>query len=148
MQKTFSHQDVPVIAQEALAIFSRAHTAQSATVVALSGELGAGKTTLTQAIARELGISERLVSPTFVIMKLYPIATGQWKQLVHIDAYRLNSTEELLKLGWDALIADSANLILIEWPEKVPEAIPQGSVRVNISHEGDDSRAIVCDVSV
>ena len=75
-------------------------------VFTLTGALGAGKTTLTQAIARELGITERLVSPTFVIMKLYQIKDSRFKHLIHIDAYRLNSCDELLKLGWNDIIAD------------------------------------------
>ncbi len=142
MQKTFAQKDIPHVAKELLDILSHARPEQSATVVALSGELGAGKTTLTQAIARELGIVERLVSPTFVIMKLYPIVGHAWKQLVHIDAYRLNTTEELRKLGWTTLLSDPDNLILIEWPEKVPEAVPERATQVKLAHAGDDTRVV------
>src|ERR1035437_464305 len=73
-----------------------------AKVVALSGDLGAGKTTLTQELAKLLGVKENVVSPTFIIMKIYKINSSKYnshfKQLVHIDAYRLESPAELLKI--------------------------------------------------
>ncbi|MEK7646329.1 MAG: tRNA (adenosine(37)-N6)-threonylcarbamoyltransferase complex ATPase subunit type 1 TsaE [Patescibacteria group bacterium] len=90
-----------------------------ALVVGLSGHLGAGKTAFVKAVAKHLGISGDVTSPTFVIMKLYDISQGQWKRLVHIDAYRLERREELEVLKWEQLIADRHNLILIEWPENV-----------------------------
>jgi tRNA threonylcarbamoyladenosine biosynthesis protein TsaE len=103
-----------------------------ALVVGLSGHLGAGKTAFVKAIAKALGIEEDVTSPTFVIMKLYgigsnggndPIRSKQvepvWKRLVHIDAYRLERPEELEALGFEALVADKGNLIMIEWPENV-----------------------------
>ena len=63
-------------------------------------------------------------------------------RLVHIDAYRLDSHTELLKLGWNELIADSQNLILIEWPEKVAEIIPKNAKKISLSHKTEDTRQI------
>lgn len=139
MKKTFSKKDIGAIAAELLAGLSKGETA---TVIALSGDLGAGKTTLTQELARQLAVTATVISPTFVIMKEYAITRGPYTQLVHIDAYRLESAAELERLGWRDLLRDARNLILIEWPEKVPEAIPQDARRVSLLHAGDEERTI------
>ena len=91
-----------------------------AAIAALSGDLGAGKTTLTQAIARELGIKEQVISPTFIIMKFYDIDIHPWQKLVHIDAYRLKSKDELLRLDLQKLPKPQKkkNLIILEWQSK------------------------------
>lgn len=127
------------VATELLSTLSRG---VGATVIALSGDLGAGKTTLTQAVARKLGVVESVISPTFVIMKEYPVATGPYCRLVHIDAYRLESAAELERLGWREILADAGTLVLIEWPEKVPEAIPADALLVSLSHIDDAQRSI------
>ncbi|HEY4517000.1 MAG TPA: tRNA (adenosine(37)-N6)-threonylcarbamoyltransferase complex ATPase subunit type 1 TsaE [Candidatus Paceibacterota bacterium] len=104
----------------------------TATVVALSGELGAGKTTFAQALARALGVEETVNSPTFVIEKIYALSHQKWQRLIHIDAYRLKSAEELRALGWERMVADKNNLIVIEWPENVAGAIPESAHRITI----------------
>lgn len=112
-----------------------------ATVVALSGDLGAGKTTFVQAIAKELGIEEPVNSPTFVIEKVYSIqgsTLNAFKCLVHIDAYRLNSAQEISVLGWPQLVADPGNLIFVEWPEHVSGAVPHDAIRIVLSGTGDE----------
>ncbi len=114
----------------------------AATVVALSGDLGAGKTTFTQAVAAHFGIQESVASPTFVIEKIYEIADGAFARLIHIDAYRLKSAEELVALGWEEITSDSANLILIEWPERVAEIIPASAHRVVLTFVDEDTRTI------
>ena len=120
-------------------------------VVALIGELGAGKTTFTQAAAKALGVEETVNSPTFVIEKIYQLpldsARGENKfsRLVHIDAYRLKAAGELYSLGWYELIADPSNLIIVEWPEHVAEAIPQNAHRIQIASEEGERRTIMYD---
>lgn len=114
-----------------------APSAVGATIVALSGDLGAGKTCFTQGAAAALGVAEQVASPTFVIEKIYPLAGQEWKRLIHIDAYRLKSAQELSVVHWDELLTDSGNLILIEWPEQVPGAIPTGAIRIHFAIEGD-----------
>jgi len=144
--KTFLKDEIVTIAQAVVANFK---AGQSATIVALSGDLGAGKTTLTQAIARELGVRENVISPTFVIMKSYDLKAGQnspkgnFAQLVHIDAYRLNSHKELLNLGWEELISNPKNLILIEWPERVEEIIPKTAYKIFLAHKNENEREII-----
>ena len=97
----------------------------SAFVVGLSGNLGAGKTAFTKCIAKSLGVEETVTSPTFVIEKIYELENQKFSHLIHIDAYRLESGEELLNLGWQRIISDPKNLILIEWPEKVSSVMPE-----------------------
>ncbi len=116
----------------------------AATVVALSGELGAGKTTFVQAIAKVLGVEEVVTSPTFVIEKIYALEGQKFSRLIHIDAYRLNGAHELEVLGWKELLADQGNFILIEWPEKVADAVPADAIRITLSGSGE-SREISYD---
>ncbi|MBI4155858.1 MAG: tRNA (adenosine(37)-N6)-threonylcarbamoyltransferase complex ATPase subunit type 1 TsaE [Candidatus Zambryskibacteria bacterium] len=117
-----------------------------ATVVGLYGELGAGKTTFTQVVSLALGVSEKVLSPTFVIMKIYNIVkvgdiSPTFNHLIHIDAYRMDSSDELLHLGWKEIISNPKNLILIEWPEKVADIMPE-HIKVNLAHISKDSREI------
>jgi tRNA threonylcarbamoyladenosine biosynthesis protein TsaE len=112
-----------------------------ATVVALSGDLGAGKTAFVKGAAQALGVTEHVTSPTFVIMKIYPLR-GAFKRLVHIDAYRLKGEHHLKVLGWDEILADPANLIFIEWPGVAGGAIPQGALRLSFRYSEDDGREI------
>lgn len=115
-----------------------------ATIVALSGDLGAGKTTFVQAVARVLGVREPVQSPTFVIMQVYDIidsGTG-FTRLVHIDAYRLHGAHDIEVLGWKELAADPHNLIFIEWPEQVAGVVPETAQKVTLEGNGDSRRII------
>ncbi len=107
------------------AVFARTLTpATGATLVTLSGELGAGKTSFTQSVAQALGITEPVTSPTFVLEKVYELTGQPFARLVHIDAYRLESGRALGALGFDELMQDPQNLVLLEWPEQVSDALP------------------------
>lgn len=93
---------------------------KSAFVVGLRGELGAGKTTFVQVVARELGVTEDITSPTFVIAQSYPISNHPiFQHLIHIDAYRL-TPDEPDTIGFAAYAADPTNLLFVEWPENLP----------------------------
>lgn len=109
-----------------------------ATLVLLSGDVGAGKTTFVQTIARMLGVVQTLQSPTFVIMKQYPLVESIYSKLIHVDAYRLSKLSELEVLGFSALVENPENLILLEWPECVLgiEFYPHISVRIEHAEEG------------
>jgi len=111
-----------------------------AAVVALSGDLGAGKTTFTKFFAKHLGIREKVSSPTFVILKKYPLKKRKYKYFYHVDAYRLKNEKELLHLGWEEIINNKEHLIFIEWPENVSKVIPRGAKKIKISHVKDDHR--------
>lgn len=102
----------------------------------LSGDLGAGKTTLTQGIARGLGVAGAITSPTFVIAKTYPTRAGR---LIHVDAYRLSSFGELDELVDEVFAPDA--ITVIEWGDAIREALP-GALRITLEHD-DDGRHIL-----
>ncbi|MBI2048534.1 MAG: tRNA (adenosine(37)-N6)-threonylcarbamoyltransferase complex ATPase subunit type 1 TsaE [Parcubacteria group bacterium] len=113
-----------------------------ATVITLSGDLGAGKTTFVQGIARALGIHEPITSPTFVIMKKYPIDVRGYHTLVHIDAYRLKSAAELTVLGWGDVCADAGCIMCVEWPERVREVLPANHTPVVLTYIDEQTRTV------
>ncbi len=110
---------------------------EQAAVVALSGDLGAGKTTFTQTLARTLGVTEPVTSPTFVIMKGYELVDQPFDMLVHIDAYRLESSAELAVLGFAELLATPRTLMVIEWPEQVADLIAETACRLQFALTGE-----------
>lgn len=110
-------------------------------VITLTGELGAGKTTFVQGFAKGLGIKDKIISPTFVLMRQHKIPNSN-KMLFHIDLYRLEDTSQIKNLGIDELINDSNNLILIEWAEKLKD-FPEDIVNVAIERKEGDKRVII-----
>jgi len=120
---------------------SQKHSNEHAVVIALEGELGAGKTTFVQKFARACGITEPVLSPTFVILKRYTLHDSRYT-LVHIDAYRLENTHELEKLGIHDLIADKNNIIFIEWAERVADILPKEHIKIKFSHVNETTRKI------
>lgn len=86
-------------------------------VILLKGDLGAGKTTLTQYIGEELGVKTRVSSPTFTILKQHKVTRGEYKKLLHYDLYRLSNIEEVEELGFFEDLEDASNFIVVEWPE-------------------------------
>lgn len=113
-----------------------------ATVIALQGDLGAGKTAFSQAVGKIVGVKDSMQSPTFVIEKIYDIDWKGFRKLVHIDAYRLEREEELLHLGWEEVLRNPENLVLIEWPENVSSAIPENAHRVSFVFVDENTREI------
>ncbi len=119
-----------------------------AVIICLSGDLGAGKTTLVKGIAQELGILETITSPTFVILKKYHLPessayASQFTYLIHIDAYRLQGGADMQALGFIEMTQDPSSLIVIEWPERIKDALPNGIVNVIIEHVGMSERNIL-----
>ena len=144
MKVKFKKEDIPKISGRLLNKIIKIKN-KKAKVVALSGELGAGKTTLTQELGKILGIKEKIISPTYIIMKFYEIKPSSpyfssFKKLIHIDAYRLDFHEELLKIGWKELSNDKDNLIIIEWPEKVKKCLNNDTCWVKLEHVDDQTR--------
>lgn len=113
---------------------------RGALVIGLKGDLGAGKTFFVQAIAKHLKMKNKINSPTFVLMKKYPISLDDYKFLFHFDAYRLKNEKELLPLGWKEIIKNRGHLVFIEWPERVSKIIPKNSKLVLISHSKNGKR--------
>ena len=123
-------------------LLARLTPREEATIVALQGDLGAGKTAFTQEVGKILNIRENIHSPTFVIEKIYDIDYHGFQKLIHIDAYRIEKEAELVNLGWHEITKDPKNLIFIEWPELVPNLIPQDAVRVSLEFVSETVRHI------
>jgi tRNA threonylcarbamoyladenosine biosynthesis protein TsaE len=113
---------------------------RKASIVGLYGDLGTGKTTFTQFIAKNFGITRKVNSPTFVILKKYPIKNKKFESMFHIDAYRLKNEKELEKLGWKEVISNPKNIVFIEWPERVLKTIPKKHHKILISHTKEGNR--------
>jgi len=106
-------------------------------VVALTGELGAGKTCFIQGLVRGLGVSVRATSPTFVLINQY---RGR-VPVYHVDAYRTDSLTELMDLGLLELLG-GGGVTVIEWADKLPSLLPSEAIRVHIDGVGDEPRVI------
>jgi tRNA threonylcarbamoyladenosine biosynthesis protein TsaE len=115
-------------------------TLHAGDVVAISGPLGAGKTQLVKGIAQGLGVAsdEPVVSPTFVLVREY---RGRTK-LYHVDAYRLSGANELRALGLEEMQEEPGTVIVIEWADRVPEAIPPDAHRVHLEHVSPTTRRV------
>lgn len=123
---------------------------KQALVMALEGNLGSGKTTFIQGLAVGLGVKENVLSPTFLILKKFTIdfsarggpAQG-WKNFYHIDAYRLQNPGELSELGFDDIIKNPENLIVIEWADKIKRILPKNILKIKFVNLGKDKRKII-----
>ena len=122
-------------------------TGRRPVIIALEGNLGSGKTTFAQAFARAFGIKEKVLSPTFVLMKIYaPNSKFQipnsksktnsfrFRHLIHIDCYRLNSPRELSHLGLRNLLKDKDAIILIEWADRIKKTLPKKAIWIKFRH--------------
>lgn len=123
---------------------SLAPDSRRATLVTLSGELGAGKTSFVKAVARALGVEDEVSSPTFILEKIYSLPAGRpFRRLVHIDAYRLEKGSDLAPLGFDELMEDAGSLVMLEWPERVAGNLPEPDARISLTVQTDGSRMIL-----
>lgn len=139
--------ELKAVAEGFLATILHEPPKNTATVVGLSGDLGAGKTAFTKCVAEVLGITDVVTSPTFILEKVYNIPKGgivdeRFVKLIHIDAYRLNEGSEMSALGWDDLLADNHNLILLEWPEQVESALPRDMIKLSFEFVSESVRRI------
>lgn len=107
-------------------------------VITLSGDLGAGKTTLTRAIGHGFGVLEPVTSPTYALVHEYSATAS--KHFYHLDLYRIKGPHELANIGWEGLFAEHA-LIVIEWPDRAGDLLPAEAVAITLAHvEGDETR--------
>lgn len=110
-------------------------------VVVLNGELGAGKTTFVQGFAKGLGIKEKIISPTFVLIKQHNIPNIN-RDFYHIDLYRLENPEEFILVGIKDLLDNTENLVLIEWGEKIKKYLPKNTISISIEKLKENERRI------
>lgn len=118
--------------------FGRA--AQAPLVVGLTGDLGAGKTTLVRAICRGYGVAGEVTSPTYALVHEYEAPRSR---VYHLDLYRLDRESELANIGWDDVLS-SGGLVLVEWPERAGALMPSEMVPIELEHlAGDPGRRLL-----
>ena len=111
-------------------------------VVAMHGDLGSGKTTFVKAVAKAFGIENTVTSPTLVIEKIYKLENQEFDNLIHIDAYRLKSGEELKTIGWEEVSKNPKNIIFIEWPNNVEDILPESKQEIIFKFVDENTREI------
>lgn len=136
MKKFITHSSLET--QKLASSFAKKFSGQ---VVALSGDLGSGKTTFVQGFAKGLGIKDKIISPTFVLMRIHKIPRTK-NLLYHIDLYRLENPEHIKSLGIEDLFHDPQNIILIEWAEKIKSSFPKNTLKIKLKSTGDTTREI------
>jgi tRNA threonylcarbamoyladenosine biosynthesis protein TsaE len=129
-----SLEDLPAAAQQLVPLLK-----EHSGVVALYGEMGAGKTTLVNALMREMGSTDDVSSPTFALINEY--RTGAGEPVYHFDFYRIDDTREAFDMGYEEYFY-SGHLCLVEWPEKIEELIPDDALHLTIRVAPDNSRII------
>lgn len=117
---------------------------QKGGIIALSGDLGAGKTTFTQGFARGLGIEDKIISPTFVLIRQHIIPDTK-RTLFHIDLYRFETDIDIVSTGLKEIMEDPNNVVLIEWAEKIANQLSKDIIKINIKKIGENSREIEID---
>ena len=121
-----SLHDLPAVVTEVLDLL-KVHD-DHASVLALSGDLGAGKTTFVQHLARTLGVADTVTSPTFTVLQRYECEHEKFQTLLHMDAYRIDDHSELGPLHFTELLQSPQTLFCIEWAEKIKDVLPSGVV--------------------
>lgn len=115
----------------------------SALILALSGDLGAGKTTFTQSFIKNCGVKKRINSPTFLLIRSYKLQTTGYRLVYHIDAYRIKKSKELLDLGLKEILNNNKNIVLIEWAEKIKKILPKNVIWIKLKHGEKENERMV-----
>lgn len=113
-------------------------------VLALVGELGAGKTTFVQGLTEGLGIKDKIQSPTFVILKEYSIknSKSEIKNFIHIDCYRLKSVKDALSVGISDYLGHPSTVTVIEWASQIEKILPKNTIWIKFEHVSENKRKI------
>ena len=115
---------------------------QKAFLVGLEGNLGGGKTTFLKGFAKGLGIKERILSPTFIILKKFKVKSLKFEVFYHIDCYRIEKPEEILTLGFKKIISDPKNIVCIEWADKIKKILPKETLWIKFEIKNKNQRKI------
>lgn len=130
-----SPRQTALLAQLLAEEVSKTKPRRQALVIALIGELGTGKTTFIRSFLRALGIKKRITSPTFVMLRRYPLGrAGFFEQVFHFDAYRIRRASEASALGWTEILARPENLILVEWADKIKSILPSATLWLRFNY--------------
>ncbi len=148
MKKFVSHnlKESRKFAQElAGEILAGKRAENGALVLALVGDLGSGKTIFAQAFAATLDVKEKIKSPTFIIFRKSNIKSKiskVFENFYHFDVYRIHDEREVLNLGWEEIISNPKNIVLVEWADKIEKILPKNSVKIMFKHLKRDKREI------
>jgi tRNA threonylcarbamoyladenosine biosynthesis protein TsaE len=137
-----------------MSVMAKGPRKSGATVVALTGELGSGKTTFVKGFFKGLGARERVTSPTFIIMRRTALPNQRSKiknqnlgfeHIYHIDAYRIKRASDILELGFKDILSDPRNIVIIEWAENVRRVLPKKTIWLNFHHgkKGNEREVIL-----
>ncbi len=119
-----------------------AMTLQAGDIVCLYGDLGAGKTTITKGVARGLGVKDRIISPTFSLVRQHEIDNKLIKTFYHLDLYRLENEDEIKSIGIEEILSDPQGVVLIEWAEKMNNLLPKKRREIRIENIDENRREI------
>lgn len=117
-------------------------------VVALNGDLGGGKTTFTKGLAEACGVAEPITSPTFMLSRVFKLTSGinsgspAASHFYHFDVYRLESSQELIDIGFVDIVDDKNSIVVVEWADKVENLIPEDAIKIKFSFVDDKTREI------
>lgn len=140
-KRTYSPEETRQIGSELARKVLRGPRCETAVIMGLFANLGGGKTTLVQGFLKELGWRKRVTSPTFVIMRRYPIRKKYFRNAYHIDAYRLK-TKDLKNLGFEEIRKNPANIILIEWPENLAIR-SKCKIKIRMEHGSRENERVI-----
>ena len=114
-----------------------------AKIIALEGDLGGGKTTFLKGFAKGIGIKEKILSPTFILIRKFEIPDTKFQNFYHIDCYRIEKQKEILKLGLKEIIKNPKNIVSIEWADKIREVLPKKVLKIKFKILGKKKREII-----
>lgn len=134
-------EETKAFAQRTLALLTPSK--DRATIVGLSGNLGSGKTTFVQYVAKEFNIPELVVSPTFVLAKYYDLKDAPWKKMVHIDGYRIDVPNEIEVLKWNDMIMNKDYIVFFEWPERIGALFPDFATMLSFEFIDEKTRNVI-----
>lgn len=138
-----SVDELTAVAETALRKLVSIQSGGHTPVLAISGDLGAGKTTFMQTFAKQLGIVQSVISPTYVIMKRYDAEVGaSFESLVHMDVYRIDDAAEMTPLRFEEVLKEEETVVCIEWAEKIQSLLPPHTLFMTIITTGENSRDI------